>query len=176
MECIVLGNSPRINDNIDKIRSLNKEFTTFGVNRIFLLEDVRIDYFLALDRRLWEYNAKEILNLRCKNYYVPVKYSKFLDSNNKKEFSFSDNPFTFCNSETKLSHGFTSVFPCFQIAFFLGFKKINVFGVDLKNINGKSHFFEQFLKRSEKTRVLARKSINITKEFFEKNNVDFNIF
>ncbi|MCK4795710.1 MAG: motility associated factor glycosyltransferase family protein [Desulfobacteraceae bacterium] len=129
--CFIIGNGPSLR-NTDL--SLLKGEVTFGMNRIYLLFDqvgFATTYYVAVNKLVIEQCAREIASLTC---------PKFISWHARDEIDFTtdmmflhsrwDNA-TFYTDITKgIWEGATVTYVAMQIAYYLGFHKVILIGVD----------------------------------------------
>lgn len=173
---LVLGNGPSLPCYQKQIESLSPNAILFGVNRIFLF-DVRIDYFVALDKFVWKHDFDSIWNLHCKTYFSVKRYttpSFYLD--NLELLPRHKDPFHFATKwGDQVGHGYTSVFPCMQLAVMSGAKEIHVFGVDCKpNQDGKTHFYGSCNRRGRIWQNI-RKGVDAGLENLKKLGIQYQV-
>lgn len=139
--CFIIGNGPSLR-NTDL--SLLKDEVTFGMNRIYLLFDqvgFATSYYVAVNKLVIEQCAREIASLTC---------PKFISWHARDEIDFTaDMMFlhsrgvgpTFYTDITRgIWEGATVTFVAMQIAYYLGFQKIILIGVDHSfTTQGKPH-------------------------------------
>ena len=144
-EVLILGNGPTLKDNLQEILDYqSRGVVVFGVNRIFLSEEIRTDYYVALDRHLWRHNFEDILSQNCQHYFAgKMYYPKMQQVENLSVIEYSNNPLDFATKwGQKIGHGHTSVYAAMQLAVIAGAEKIDIFGVDGgPDKSGKTHFF-----------------------------------
>jgi hypothetical protein len=188
--CFIIANGPSLlNTNLD---ILENEIT-FGVNRIYLQFDktsFRPTYYLAVNELILEQFSSEISNL---------PFPKFLNWNRRSYFNCQDPDLIFLKSklvikdffQTDLSQpmvfGATVTFVALQLAYYMGFKKVILLGLDHnykeKGIPSKtetrvddkdqSHFHSNYFPKGYKWQLpdLMRSEIEyqLAKDKFEEN-------
>ncbi len=182
-DCFIIGNGPSLNSM--QLNLLN-DYYTFGLNKIFLLFErtgLSTDYHVCVNRFVLEQCSREFSELDCPSF-VSYKHGRKIYGENKKFFYLGDihSKWSFFNDITKgISQGSTVTYVAMQIAFFMGFERVFLIGVD-HNFNSKgtphkvevlkgddlSHFDPSYFKGmkwqlpdlagSEKAYRLARKS------------------
>ncbi|MBP3458859.1 MAG: DUF115 domain-containing protein [Lachnospiraceae bacterium] len=144
--CFIIGNGPSL--RIEDLELLKGEIT-FGANRIFKLfenTDWRPTYYLCTDYLMYGLDHKEINRIDAQLRFVPIEralaageiydeityYNRTVNcvsiKNGKiirsKEFEFSD------NIEEVVRGGQTVLYDAIQIAVYMGFSEIYLYGVD----------------------------------------------
>jgi len=121
--CLVIGNGPSL---ADVPNSFLEQYTTFGSNRIYL--KFTPNYYSHLDKHFAGKNLKEISELKC--------YSKFIRAEHAGKvpgafpirqiggLGFSYNPLA------RVYGGYTITYVNLQLAFWLGFERVGLIGVD----------------------------------------------
>ena len=145
-ECFIIGGGPSIKKQ--NLNFLDKKFTIVH-NAFFLLKDVYSftpSLYVLEDPLPAEDNATELNKIKDIPLVVPYKLKKFIKNRDNVTFiNFDytyidsrettvekDLQFQFSENFAKKSYwGGTVVYFSLQIAYFLGFKKIYLFGVDL---------------------------------------------
>lgn len=139
--CFIIGNGPSLR-NTDL--SLLKDEVTFGMNRIYLLFDqvgFATSYYVSVNKLVIEQCAREIASLTC---------PKFISWHARDEIDFTaDMMFlhsrgigpTFYTDITRgIWEGATVTYVAMQIAYYLGFNKVILIGVDHSfTTQGKPH-------------------------------------
>jgi len=138
--CFIIGNGPSLK-NTDL--TLLKNEITFGVNRIYLLFDqigFSTSYFLSINRLVIEQCAQDIIELPC---------PKFINWHYRDLISFTpDMIFIRCRPEVAFHTDITSgvwggatvTYVAMQVAYYLGFDKVILVGVDHSfTTQGKPH-------------------------------------
>lgn len=182
-DCFIIGNGPSLNTM--QLNLLNNYYT-FGLNKIFMIFErtgLKIDYHVCVNRYVLEQCRDEFSGMDCPSF-VSYKHGRKLFGDNEKFLYLGDvhSKWVFFKDITKgISQGSTVTYVAMQIAFFMGFERVFLIGVDhnfeakgtphkvevLKG-NDKSHFDPSYFKGlkwqlpdlegSEKAYRLARKS------------------
>lgn len=131
-DCFIVGNGPSLN-KMDL--SLLNDYYTFGLNKIFLIfkrVDLRLRYYVSVNKLVIEQSHKEIEKLRCPAF---LSYS-----NSDHQRRNQDNIYYlftrggtdgFQKSITEnVYEGGTVTYVAMQLAFYMGFKKVYLIGVD----------------------------------------------
>ena len=138
--CFIIGNGPSLKKTD---LTLLKNEVTFGTNRIYLLFDqigFSTNYYVSINRLVIEQCAKDIIEIRC---------PKFINWHCRDLISFTrDMMFIRCRPEAAFNTditkgvwgGATVTFVAMQIAYYLGFDKVILIGVDHSfTTQGKPH-------------------------------------
>jgi len=139
--CFIIGNGPSLR-NTDL--SLLKGEVTFGMNRIYLLFDqvgFATTYYVAVNKLVIEQCAREIASLTC---------PKFISWHARDEIDFTTDMMflhsrgvspTFYTDITRgIWEGATVTYVAMQIAYYMGFQKVILVGVDHSFVTqGKPH-------------------------------------
>lgn len=187
-DCFLIGNGPSLNKmDLSKLNN----YYTIGLNKIYLLFErtgLTIDYHVCVNRFVIEQSTPEFLKMQCPSF---LSYKNRNDELINKEniFFLGDihSKWKFFEDITRgISQGSTVTYVAMQVAFFMGFRRVFLIGVDHNFVNkGKPHKVETMkeedknhfdpayfkgmkwqlpdLKGSEKAYRLARKH-------FEKDN------
>lgn len=130
-DCFIIGNGPSLN-NMD-LKEL-QAYHTFGLNKIYLIFDrvnLNLSYHVSVNPLVIEQSAKEFERLSCPsflsyraafNLVAPLKHIFFIATGGT---------FTFRNEIMReINEGGTVTFVAMQIAFYMGFRKVFLIGVD----------------------------------------------
>lgn len=131
--CVIIGNGPSLN-KMD-LSFLRYEFC-FGLNRIYLgfeKWDFVPTYYVAVNRLVIEQSAKEIEKIPCPkfisnrgiHYLKPQRDILFIKTKPEPNVDFSNEP-----QKIGLPEGSTVTYVAIQIAFYMGFEKVILIGVD----------------------------------------------
>lgn len=164
---VILGNGPsmpRFTGEFQDIMAKNSP-VVFGVNRIFKDEygDFRpVDYYLAIDKTCWRYDAAEIRGLNCSRYFMYQRYHQVAEIPRLVLFSLNTDPLHVAREHGEnMGHGFTSVLPCLQLALMQGATRIHFFGIDCgPDKDGKSHVHCSIRRSDKKWKFLAKGFLN----------------
>lgn len=131
-DCFIIGNGPSLK-KMD-LQPMNNYYT-FGLNKIHLLLDkmsLNVSYHVAVNPLVIEQSAEEIEGLQCpsfisyksgKNHVRPLDHIHYIMTHGY--------PYTFeSNLLQGIHEGYTVTFVAMQIAFFMGFKRVFLIGVD----------------------------------------------
>ena len=128
--CFIIGNGPSLrNTNL----SLLKGEVTFGMNRIYLLFDQLgfvTTYYVAVNKLVIEQCAREIASLTCPKF-ISWHARDEIDFTTDMMFLHSRGGPTFYTDISKgIWEGATVTYVAMQIAYYLGFQKVILVGVD----------------------------------------------
>ena len=138
--CFIIGNGPSIK-NTDL--SLLKDEVTFGLNRIYLLFNqmgFATTYFVAINDLVIEQSAQDIISLPCPKF-VSGHARDLIGFTADMMFLYSQEGPAFYTDITKgIWEGATVTYAAMQIAYYLGFQKVILIGVDHSyGTQGKPH-------------------------------------
>lgn len=131
-DCFIIGNGPSLNE-ID-LNRLN-DFHTIGLNKIFLIfskVNLELSYHVAVNPYVIAQSVEEINNLKCPSflsYTSAVKNGVF--GNNI--FFLGDmfpNQLFYKDLTEGVRQGHTVTFVAMQLAYYMGFKRVFLVGVD----------------------------------------------
>lgn len=138
--CFIIGNGPSLK-NTDL--SLLKDEVTFGLNRIYMLFDqigFATTYYVAVNKLVIEQCAHDIVNLPCPKF-IGWRARDLIDFTDDMMFLYSRSGPSFYTDITKgICEGATVTFVAIQIAYYMGFQKVILIGVDHSfTTQGKPH-------------------------------------
>lgn len=131
-DCFLIGNGPSLN-KMDL--SLLNDYYTIGLNKIFLLFErmnFKTDYHVCVNKYVIEQCSREFLEMKCPSF-ISYKHGNMLLAGSNKVFFVGDihSRWRFFEDITKgISQGSTVTYAAMQIAFFMGFKRVFLIGVD----------------------------------------------
>ena len=123
--CIIMGNGPGLK-SVPK--SFLEKYSTFGVNKIFKMKGFTPTYYVCVDETMLQHSCDKILSIKSKAIFVP--YSFMMQGGNIVSFrevmrkGFSKDACRY------LWGGWTVVFVCLQLAYWMGFQTVLLVGVD----------------------------------------------
>ena len=137
--CFIVGNGPSLSaDDLTKIHDLG--ICSFGLNRIFCIFDEtawRPSFYISQDISTTYGMEKDFLNLNLPYRFHPIRWKWFDNFNIKGSYYY--NTITSKNKEClDFSKDFpeyvvdasTVAYTAFQLAYYMGFKRIYLIGVD----------------------------------------------
>lgn len=135
---VIIANGPSLNDiNLEQL----KQFVTIGMNRIYLMydkSDFRPDYYCLEDHMVAEDNAAEISSLGGGVMFIPKDLSYCIKNNNKilytnlvRRYKGAKQISSFSTDFSEKAYwGGTVTYYALQLAYYLGFKKVYIVGLD----------------------------------------------
>jgi uncharacterized Rossmann fold enzyme len=132
--CFIIGNGPSLN-KMD-LAPLNSHYT-FGMNKIFLMFDkikLHISYYVASQPDVLEQSKKEIEAMKCPCFvpYCPGWKKTVIDLHDHVYYIMTHGSgYTFQQNLVRpLWSGYTVTYVALQLAYFMGFKRVFLIGVD----------------------------------------------
>jgi hypothetical protein len=115
--------------------SLLNDFYTIGLNKIFLIferTNLKIDYHVCVNKYVIEQCIREFLEMNCPSFISYRNRSRMLEGSDKVYFIGDiHSKWTFFEDlTTGISQGSTVTYAAMQIAFFMGFSRVFLIGVD----------------------------------------------
>ena len=122
--CLIIGNGPSLAEIPNEFLS---KYSTFGSNRVYL--KYTPDYYAFCDKLWIEHYIKDIAKLKCKEKWIRWEFAPYVPGsyaiyNNAQRREFSYEPTHW------LHDGATVTFVHLQIAFWHGFERVGLIGVD----------------------------------------------
>ena len=140
--CFIIGNGPSLRKTD---LSLLRDKVTFGLNRIYLLFDVlgfSTTYYVAVNRLVIEQCAPEIAGLPCPQFISrhSCDLIDFTDTMMFLQSRYDQGPRFFMDISEGVWEGATVTYVALQIAYYMGFEKVILVGVDhFYSSNGEPH-------------------------------------
>lgn len=140
--CFIIGNGPSLNETD---LSLLENEMTFGLNRIYLLfEDLGFatTYYVSVNKLVVEQCAEEILGQVPCPKFISWRSRDLIRFSEDMMFLFSDQPHPrfFTRITEGVWEGATVTYVAMQIAYYMGFDKVVLIGVDHSfETKGKPH-------------------------------------
>lgn len=133
--CFIIGNGPSLN-HMDL--SLLKGRCTFGLNKVHLLKErfnLDISYHVAVNSLVIEQCIREFEALSCHSFLAYGAARNVTHGRDHIHFLATDSnfptPYSFYQSPLQpISEGYTVTYVAMQLAFFMGFNKLFLIGVD----------------------------------------------
>ena len=137
--CFLLGCGPSIN-KIDLSR-LEDEYT-MGVNGIFLLDYIQLNYFVTVSHIFWKHYINELKSFKCDRRFIPSYLREFLESDSPTSWLTTiesdayrrvekQRPWFFSTQPDRyVTLGGTVIFVCLQILYHMGFSEVILLGID----------------------------------------------
>lgn len=187
-DCFLIGNGPSLNKM--ELSQLNDHYT-IGLNKIFLLFEktgLKIDYHVCVNRFVIEQCSGDFLEMKCPSF-ISYKHRNNQLEGSSKVYFLGDihSKWKFFEEITKgISQGSTVTFVALQIAFYMGFKRVFLIGVDHNFVskgtphkvetmkdNDINHFDPNYFKGMKwqlPDLAGSEKAYKLAKTHFEKNN------
>lgn len=129
--CVLMANGPSLN-RMDL--SFLRHETVIGMNKIFLgfrKFDFYPKYYVAVNRKVLEQSADNILRLNCVKF-ISDRADGLIDENGLTyRINTTRAPRRFCHDISQGVHeGWTVTYAALQIAYYLGFKEVIIIGMD----------------------------------------------
>lgn len=129
--CFIIGNGPSLR-NMD-LSYLRKE-VTFGLNRIYMIFEqigFATSYYVCVNRLVVEQCSEEIIQLVPCPKFISLYACDLIDFTADMMLVNSQNSFRFFTDITEgVGEGATVTYVAMQIAYYLGFQKVILIGVD----------------------------------------------
>ena len=149
--CFILATGPSLNKvDLSKI----KDEVTFGVNGIYKLRDLDLNYFVYVSSWFMKEHLNGIKNVKCERRFLPSIYPQLESSVPTSWLNVHHPHYLNMEGEPQLvPHGFSHIpqngifaggsviFLCLQLAYFMGFSDVVLLGLD--------HSFGEFDKKSK---------------------------
>ena len=129
--CFIIGNGPSLNKtNLAALR----DYHTFGLNKIYLMlnkVDLNLSYHVAVNPFVIEQSVKEFESMTCPSFLSYKAARGVIHNLNDVYFITTGGPYTFQpNLLKEIPEGHTVTYVAMQIAFYMGFSKVFLIGVD----------------------------------------------
>jgi len=123
--CLVIGNGPSLKDiPLDFL----KRWPSFGSNKIFMLDWFIPTYYACINPLVCEQNVDAINAMDCAVKYIRWEFHDKIDRSyplySSPSPSFSRDPLKY------IYEGFTVTYVLLQLAFWMGFERVGLVGVD----------------------------------------------
>lgn len=123
--CLIIGNGPSLNDiPVSFLRS----YPSFGTNRIYLLSDFVPTYYACVNPLVLEQYLPDIINMRSDAKFISSRFASLVPG----AFSLRSTPIPAFSSQPlkRIYEGYTVTFVCMQLAYWMGFERVLLVGVD----------------------------------------------
>lgn len=176
---VILANGPSLNNiNLEKL----KQYVTIGMNRIYLMydkSDFRPDYYCLEDHMVAEDNTAEISSLEGSVMFIPKDLSYCIKDNTnilytnlirryrgaKQKSMFS------ANFAEKVYWGGTVTYYALQLAYYLGFNKVYIVGLDHNYIKPTNAKGEKIVSREDDVNHFDPRYFGKGKRWHAPNNL-----
>lgn len=130
-DCFIIGNGPSLN-KMDL--SLLRSHHTFGLNKIYLLfdkVDLNLSYHVAVNPYVIQQSVQEFQQLACPSFLSYRPAAKIISPSKYINYIMTGGPYTFqANLQQEVPEGHTVTYVAMQIAYYMGFKRLFLIGVD----------------------------------------------
>lgn len=142
-DCFIIGNGPSLKQ-MDL--SVLADYHTFGLNKIFLMEDLGVDldlsYLVSVNALVIEQSAEKFAQMNCPIFLDYNASEGTVEEKDHINRLHTLNVWSFYEDLTQpICQGYTVTFVAMQIAYYMGFKRVFLIGVD--------HSFKQQGKSNE---------------------------
>ncbi|NHZ85160.1 MAG: DUF115 domain-containing protein [Planctomycetia bacterium] len=133
-DCFIIGNGPSLN-KMDL--TLLNDYNTFGLNKIYMIFNrmaFNLTYHVAVNPYVIKQSKKEFINLNCPSFlaYIPAKNNNIKSNNIHYLGDINTNKFFSKDITQGIRQGCTVTYVAMQLAYFMGFKRVYLIGVDHK--------------------------------------------
>lgn len=157
--CFLIGNGPSLN-KMD-LRPLT-DYYSFGLNKIYLIFDkvkLNLSYHVAINPLVIEQSLEQFRSLGCPSFlsYKPARQAKDMADNFYYIKTLQTEPASFQTEITKgVDEGSTVTYAALQVAFYMGFERVFLIGVDHNfKVSGNPHE-QQFLTEKDSNHFDSR--------------------
>lgn len=130
-DCFILGNGPSLN-KMDL--SQLADYHTFGQNKIFLIFDqvnLNLSYLVSVNPYVIEQSKKEFEEMNCPVFLSQTASRKVIQDRKHINRLHTLNVWSFYEDITQpICEGHTVTFVSLQLAYYMGFKRVFLIGVD----------------------------------------------
>lgn len=131
-DCFIIGNGPSLNKmNLAPLA----DYHTFGLNKIYLMRDKGVDlnlsYLVSVNQLVIEQAAAEFVKMSCPVFLSYTAAQGVVPSEPHIHRLHTLNTWSFYEDITQpICEGFTVTYVAMQIAYFMGFERVFLIGVD----------------------------------------------
>jgi hypothetical protein len=130
-DCFIIGNGPSLNKmDLTPLRN----YHTFGLNKIYLLfdkVDLNLSYHVAVNPLVIEQSVNNFKGLNCHSFLSYRPAVKVLPSSEHIHYIMTGGPYSFqADLQKQICEGHTVTYVAMQIAYYMGFKRVFLIGVD----------------------------------------------
>ena len=159
--CVVIANGPSLADVPNEFLG---SYITFGVNKIWLKE-FSPTYYIATDPWMNSY-SRQMKAMRCREYFLKESFCTSVGGAVPPKSVLQDTP------EGLWKGRWTVIFPCLQLAHFMGFETVLLVGLD--HTGSETHFHPSYnvwvAKRTYRFNCEgANKSFQVCRDEYEKS-------
>lgn len=131
-DCFIIGNGPSLK-NMDLSPLAN--YHTFGLNKIYLMRDLGIDlnlsYLVSVNKFVIEQSAEEFENMSCPTFLAHTAAAGVIKDKPHIHRLHTLNTWSFYEDIAQpICEGFTVTYVAMQIAYYMGFSRVFIIGVD----------------------------------------------
>jgi len=131
-DCFIIGNGPSLNEmDLEPL----KRYHTFGLNKIYLMAergvDLNLSYLVSVNPLVVEQSADAFENLNCETFLSYCAAHDQVRPLDHVNYIYTGGPYTFRgNLQKRIFEGYTVTFVAMQIAYYMGFQRVFLIGVD----------------------------------------------
>lgn len=130
-DCFIIGNGP-------SLRTMDlsplARYHTFGLNKIYLMLDeldLNLSYHVSVNPLVIEQSSKEFKSIGCPSFLSYAAARPVVGDDDHFYYLCTSAPCSFYEDVTKpIYEGYTVTFVALQLAFFMGFSRVFLIGVD----------------------------------------------
>jgi hypothetical protein len=152
-DCFIIGNGPSLN-KMDL--SPLKDYYTFGLNKIYMIfdkVDLDLSYLVSANEYVIEQSKEVFENFHCPLFLSYTASRGVVDDRPNIHRLYTLNTWSFYEDISQpICNGFTVTYVAMQIAYYMGFKRVFLIGVD--------HSFKQTQNAENTTEVLKGEDEN----------------
>lgn len=130
-DCFIIGNGPSLNKmNLSSLAN----YHTFGQNKIYLLfdkVDLNLSYLVSVNRFVIEQSREQFLQMNCPIFLSYTASRNVIPDKPHIYRLHTQNVWTFYDDITNpICEGHTVTYVSLQLAYYMGFKRVVLIGVD----------------------------------------------
>lgn len=153
-DCFIIGNGPSLNQM--DLRPL-ADYHTFGMNKIYLIKkrgiDLNLSYLVSMDELVIAQCYEAFQQQDCPVFVSHTASEGLIPRQNDIYRLYAENTWSFYDDITQPIHnGYTVTFVAMQIAYFMGFRRVFLIGVD--------HSYKQTKGKQNQTEILEEDDAN----------------
>lgn len=146
-DCFIIGNGPSLN-KMDL--ALLRSYHTFGLNKIYLMfdkVDLNLSYLVSVNKYVIEQSVSPFEQLNCPVFLSYTDAEDVIGNQDNIFWLYALNTWSFYEDIAQpICKGFTVTFVAMQIAYYMGFQRVFLIGVD--------HSFKQAVGKSNTVEVM----------------------